>query len=86
MKAVIYSRYDAYESPDDSIKRQLSDCYEYAQENELEIVDEYTDLAPGCMERGCRPGLELLLEDSKKDPLILLLWQRCRACRIAILK
>lgn len=66
MKAVIYTRCENNERPHDSIKQQLIDCEEYAEENELEIVDHYIDIAPGCMERGRRAGLELLLEDSKK--------------------
>ncbi len=86
MKAVIYTRCENNERPHDSIKQQLIDCEEYAEENELEIVDHYIDIAPGCMERGRRAGLELLLEDSKNKLLISLSLRRCRVYRIATLK
>lgn len=44
-KAVIYARYSSEKQTEQSIEGQLRVCYEYARQNDYEIVDTYIDRA-----------------------------------------
>ena len=45
MNAVIYARYSSHSQTDQSIEGQLKVCYEYAQANNINVIDEYIDRA-----------------------------------------
>lgn len=43
--AVIYARYSCYGQTEQSIEGQVRECQEYAQHNDILIVDQYIDRA-----------------------------------------
>ena len=64
-KAVIYARYSSDNQTEQSIEGQVRVCKEYAERNDLLIVNEYIDRAmTGTNDN--RPALQQMLYDSKK--------------------
>ncbi len=63
MKAVIYARYSSYAQSEQSIEGQLDECYEYARNHEIEVVNEYIDRAM-TGKNDHRPSLQALLKAS----------------------
>lgn len=63
-KAVIYARYSSVSQDEQTIEMQIKKCREFAEKNDLLIVDEYTDEAK-TGRNGKRNGLQKLLADSK---------------------
>ena len=43
MIAVIYARYSNTIDQDEAIEKQLLQCREYAENNNIEVIDEYVD-------------------------------------------
>ena len=70
MKAVIYARYSSHAQKDTSIEQQLRVCRKYAQDNDLQVVDEYCDRAiSGTSDK--RPEFLKMIKDAAKGK-----WQR----------
>lgn len=64
-KAVIYARYSSDNQSEQSIEGQVRVCNEYAQRNEILIVDSYIDRAmTGTNDR--RPEFQRMINDSNK--------------------
>ena len=64
-KAVIYARYSSDNQSEQSIEGQVRVCEEYAQRNEILIVDSYIDRAmTGTNDR--RPEFQRMISDSSK--------------------
>lgn len=63
--AVIYARYSSDRQTEQSIEGQLRDCYEYAQRNDIVVVDKYIDRAmTGTNDN--REDFQRMLKDSDK--------------------
>ncbi len=63
--AVIYARYSSSSQDEQTIEMQLKRCREFANNNDLVVIDEYTDEAKSGR-NGNRDGLQQILIDSKK--------------------
>ena len=64
-KAVIYARYSSDSQSEQSIDGQLRVCKEYAERENIKIVDTYIDRAmAGTNDH--RPDFQRMLRDSKK--------------------
>ena len=62
---VIYARYSSSNQTEASIEGQLKVCYEYAKQNNFNVVEEYIDRAmTGTNDN--RPDFKRMMEDSKK--------------------
>lgn len=64
-KAVIYARYSSDSQTEQSIEGQLRVCREYAQSNDILIVDTYIDRAMTGT-NDMRPDFKRMLKDSAK--------------------
>ena len=65
IKAVIYARYSSHSQKDASIEQQIKACRLYAQQNDIRIVDEYSDHAvSGTSDK--RPEFLRMIKDSTK--------------------
>lgn len=64
-KAVIYARYSSDSQTEQSIEGQLRVCREYAQTNDILIVDTYIDRAMTGT-NDMRPDFQRMLKDSAK--------------------
>lgn len=63
--AVIYARYSSDRQTEQSIEGQLHVCQDYAQRNDIVIVDNYIDRAmSGTTDN--RPAFKQMLKDSAK--------------------
>lgn len=63
-KAVIYARYSSDNQSEQSIEGQIRVCQEYAERNNIEIVDSYVDRAmTGTNDH--RPAFQKMIKDSK---------------------
>lgn len=63
--AVIYARYSSDKQTEQSIEGQLRDCQEYAERNDIAIVDTYIDRAmTGTNDN--RAAFQKMLKDSEK--------------------
>ena len=65
MNAVIYARYSSHSQREESIEGQLRECYEFAQKNNLVVIDEYIDRAISGKTDN-RPAFQKLIKDSEK--------------------
>ena len=62
-KAVIYARYSSDRQTEQSIEGQLRVCHEFAEKNELTIIEEYIDRAmTGTNDK--RPAFQKMIADS----------------------
>lgn len=63
--AVIYARYSSSSQDEQTIEMQIKKCREYAEKNDLIILNEYVDEAKSGRS-GKRSGLQQILSDSKE--------------------
>lgn len=63
--AVIYARYSSDRQTEQSIEGQLHVCQDYAQRNDIVIVDNYIDRAMSGTNDN-RPAFKQMLKDSAK--------------------
>ena len=64
-KAVIYARYSSDNQSEQSIEGQIRVCNEYAERNNIMIIDSYIDRAmTGTNDR--RPEFQRMISDSSK--------------------
>ena len=65
MNVVIYARFSSHNQTEQSIDGQLKVCYEYAQRNDMTVINEYIDRAiSGTTDN--RQEFQRMLEDSSK--------------------
>lgn len=65
LKAVIYARYSSHAQRDVSIEQQIRACKNFAEHQDLDIVDVYEDRAlTGTSDR--RPGFQKMIKDAPK--------------------
>ena len=65
MDAVIYARYSSNNQREESIEGQIRECREFAEKNNLQIIDEYIDRAISGKTDN-RPAFQRLIKDSSK--------------------
>ena len=65
INVVIYARFSSHNQNEQSIEGQLKACYEYAEQNEYNVVKEYIDRAISGKTDN-RPEFQHMLEDSEK--------------------
>ena len=63
MKAVIYARYSSDNQREESIEGQLRECKEYADRNNMVIVNNYIDRALSAKTDN-RPEFQRMVKDS----------------------
>lgn len=64
MDIVIYARYSSHNQTEKSIEGQLNVCYDYAKQNNLNVIAEYIDRAfTGTNDS--RPNFQRMIEDAK---------------------
>lgn len=65
-KAVIYARYSSDRQTEQSIEGQLRVCHEFAEKNDIAIIDEYIDRAlSGTTDK--RPAFQKMISDSSSQ-------------------
>ena len=65
MRAVIYARYSQDNQREESIEGQIRECMEYANYNEITVVDTYIDRALSAKTDN-RPEFQRMIKDSSK--------------------
>ena len=81
MKAVIYARYSSDNQREESIEGQLRECKEYAEKNDMLIVDTYIDRALSAKTDN-RPEFQRMIKDSTSGLFdIILVWKLDRFAR-----
>ena len=79
--AVIYARYSSHNQRDVSIEQQIKQCQEYAQRNNLQVVEVYADRAvSGKTDR--RPNFQRMMRDAEKKQFrFVIAWKSNRMGR-----
>lgn len=81
MNVVIYARYSSDKQTEQSIERQLQDCYAYAKRNDYNVIAEYIDRATTGTNDD-REQFQKMIEDSNKKCFeFVLVWQLDRFAR-----
>ena len=65
MRAVIYARYSSDNQREESIEGQIRECMEYANYNEITVVDTYIDRALSAKTDN-RPEFQRMIKDSSR--------------------
>ncbi len=65
MRAVIYARYSSDNQREESIEGQLRECKEYADYNDITVVDTYIDRALSAKTDN-RPAFQQMIKDSNR--------------------
>ena len=65
MNAVIYARYSSDNQREESIEGQLRECMEYADYNDITVVDTYIDRALSAKTDN-RPAFQQMIKDSNR--------------------
>ena len=67
MKAVIYARHSNPTNQDEAIENQLLQCREYAENNGIEVVEEYVDRGLSAItKKETRPEFLRMINDCRK--------------------
>lgn len=75
MKGVIYARYSSDNQREESIEGQLRECKEYAEHNDIMILDTYIDQALSAKTDN-RPEFQHMINDSVKGLFdVVLVWK-----------
>ncbi|MDR2531751.1 MAG: recombinase family protein [Oscillospiraceae bacterium] len=80
-KAVIYARYSSAGQREESIEGQLRDCYQFAKQNNLNVIGEYIDRAlSGRSDK--RPDFLRMIKDSERGHFeVVITWKLDRFTR-----
>ena len=85
MKAVIYARYSSDNQREESIEGQLRECMQYAEYNDISVIDTYIDRALTAKTDN-RPNFLKMIKDSYKGVFdMILVWKLGRFSRIQFL-
>ena len=66
IKAVIYARYSSDSQREESIEGQIRECTEYAQRNNITILNTYIDRALSARSAD-RPEFQRMIRDAEKE-------------------
>ena len=79
--AVIYARYSSHSQKDVSIEQQVAECMEYAEANNLEVVNTYSDRhLTGKSDK--RPGFQRMMRHAEKGQFqVIISWKSNRMAR-----
>ena len=81
MKAVIYARYSSDNQREESIEGQLRECMEYADYNDITVVDTYIDRALSAKTDN-RPAFQQMIKDSSRRLFdLIIVWKLDRFAR-----
>ena len=81
MRAVIYARYSSDNQREESIEGQLRECLQFANFNEMEVVDNYIDRAYSAKTDN-RPNFQKMIKDSAKGQFdVVIVWKLDRFAR-----
>ena len=81
MKCVIYARYSSAEQREESIEGQIRECKEYAEKENITVVNTYIDRAVSAKTDN-RPAFQQMIEDSRKKLFdAVLVWKLDRFAR-----
>lgn len=81
MKAVIYARYSSDSQREESIEGQLRECKEYAEKNDITILNSYIDRALSAKTDN-RPEFQRMIKDSAKCLFdVIIVWKLDRFAR-----
>ncbi len=70
MIAVIYARYSNTIDQDEAIEKQLQQCREYAENNGIEVIEEYVDRGlSATTKKETRPEFLRMISDCRKRHL-----------------
>ena len=81
MNAVIYARYSSDNQREESIEGQLRECREFAEKNDIQVIDVYTDRAFSAKTDN-RPDFQRMIKDSAgKKFEVVIVWKLDRFAR-----
>lgn len=81
MTGVIYARYSSDNQREESIEGQLRECKEFAQKNDIQIIDSYIDRALSARTDN-RPDFQRMIKDSEKGLFdTVIVWKLDRFAR-----
>ena len=81
MRAVIYARYFSDNQREESIEGQLRECMQYAEYNDISVIDTYIDRALTAKTDN-RPNFQKMIKDSYKGAFdMILVWKLDRFSR-----
>lgn len=81
MKAVIYARYSSDNQREESIEGQLRECKEYAEKNDITVLNTYIDRALSAKTDN-RPEFQRMIKDSAKGLFdLVIVWKLDRFSR-----
>lgn len=81
MNGVIYARYSSDNQREESIEGQLRECKEFAEKNDIQIVDTYIDRALTAKTDN-RPNFQKMIKDSEKRAFdVIIVWKLDRFAR-----
>lgn len=81
MNAVIYARYSSDNQREESIDGQIRECKEFAENNDIRIIDTYIDRALSAKTDN-RPSFQQMIKDSFKGLFdVIIVWKLDRFAR-----
>lgn len=81
MKAVIYARYSSDSQREESIEGQIRECTDYANRNDILVLDHYIDRALSARTAD-RPAFQKMIADSEKGLFdVVIVWKLDRFSR-----
>lgn len=81
MTGIIYSRYSSDNQREESIDGQIRECKEFAEKNDIRIIDTYIDRALSAKTDN-RPSFQQMIKDSSKGLFdVIIVWKLDRFAR-----
>ena len=81
MNGVIYARYSSDNQREESIDGQIRECKEFAEKNDIRIIDTYIDRALSAKTDN-RPSFQQMIKDSSKGLFdVIIVWKLDRFAR-----
>lgn len=81
MNAVIYARYSSDNQREESIDGQIRECKEFAEKNDIRIIDTYIDRALSAKTDN-RPSFQQMIKDRSKGLFdVIIVWKLDRFAR-----
>ena len=81
MTGIIYARYSSDNQREESIDGQIRECKEFAEKNDIRIIDTYIDRALS-VKTDNRPSFQQMIKDSSKGLFdVIIVWKLDRFAR-----
>lgn len=81
MRAIIYARYSSDNQREESIEGQIRECMEYAERNDIAVIDTYIDRALSA-KTDKHPNFQKMIRDSYKGLFdLVIVWKLDRFAR-----